>query len=193
VTGSVARLRARARGLAVPARPAWLASALCNGPARRPGDPLRRPHVRSLGARWPCFSVRARRGDRREPHGRADGAAARKASTSAVRSGATAPDDDQERRGRLLLPGKGAALGHRLARPLAAASDDGCCFYVNWRLPTGVLQWIVMLRGRGVWVLVRMVVVGSGWSRCQTRRARWRLRQRMASRRVLPSACLRAR
>jgi len=29
-------------------------------------------------------------------------------------------------------------------------ADDGCCFYVNWRLPTGVLQWIVMLRGRGV-------------------------------------------
>jgi murein DD-endopeptidase MepM/ murein hydrolase activator NlpD len=31
-----------------------------------------------------------------------------------------------------------------------------------------------------------------GWSRCQMRRARWRLRQRMASRPVLPSARLRA-
>jgi hypothetical protein len=35
-----------------------------------------------------------------------------------------APDDDQERRGRLLLLGKGAALAHRLARPLAAESDE---------------------------------------------------------------------
>jgi hypothetical protein len=33
-------------------------------------------------------------------------------------------DDDQERRGRLLLLGKGAVLAHRLARPLAAESDD---------------------------------------------------------------------
>jgi hypothetical protein len=70
---------------------------------------------------------------------------------------------------------------------------DGCCFYVKSRVPVGVLQWIVTLRVRRVGVLVGMVVAGSGWSRCQTRRARWRLRQRIASRRVLPSACLRAR
>jgi hypothetical protein len=35
-----------------------------------------------------------------------------------------ASDDDQERRGRRLLLGKGAVLGHRLAHPLAAESDD---------------------------------------------------------------------
>ena len=34
---------------------------------------------------------------------------------------------------------------------------------------------------------------GGGWRRCQMRRARWRLRQRIASRRLLPSACFRAR
>src|SRR4051794_41750394 len=34
---------------------------------------------------------------------------------------------------------------------------------------------------------------GRGWNSRQTRRARWRLRQRSASRRLLPSACLRAR
>jgi hypothetical protein len=33
-------------------------------------------------------------------------------------------DDDQERSGRLLLLGKGAVLAHRLARPLAAESDE---------------------------------------------------------------------
>jgi hypothetical protein len=33
-------------------------------------------------------------------------------------------DDNQERRARLLLLAKGAALAHRLARPLAAESDD---------------------------------------------------------------------
>ena len=33
-------------------------------------------------------------------------------------------DDDQERRGRLLLLGEGAVLAHRLARPLAAESDE---------------------------------------------------------------------
>jgi transposase len=70
---------------------------------------------------------------------------------------------------------------------------DGCCFYVNSKLPVGVLQWIVMVRVGRAGVLAGMVVSGSGWSRCQTRRARWRLRQRMASRRVLPSACRRAR
>jgi hypothetical protein len=77
-------------------------------------------------------------------------------------------------------------------RPLEAVMTDGCCFYVKSRLPIGVLQWIVTLRRVRV-VGVAMVVAGSGWSRCQTRRARWRLRQRIASRRVLPSACLRAR
>jgi hypothetical protein len=35
-----------------------------------------------------------------------------------------ASDDAQERRGRLLLLGRRAALAHRLARPLAAESDD---------------------------------------------------------------------
>ena len=33
-------------------------------------------------------------------------------------------DDDQERTARLLLLGKGAVLAHRLARPLAAGSDE---------------------------------------------------------------------
>ena len=33
-------------------------------------------------------------------------------------------DDDQERKGRLLLLGKGAVLAHRFARPLAAELDD---------------------------------------------------------------------
>jgi len=33
-------------------------------------------------------------------------------------------DDDQEYRGRLVLLGKGALLAHRLARPLAAESDE---------------------------------------------------------------------
>ena len=32
--------------------------------------------------------------------------------------------DDQKRTGRLLLLGKGAVPAHRLARPLAAESDD---------------------------------------------------------------------
>ena len=44
-------------------------------------------------------------------------------------------------------------------------------------------------------LMVMAVFLGSGgarWSRCQMRRARWRLRQRMASRWVLPSAVLRA-
>jgi hypothetical protein len=35
-----------------------------------------------------------------------------------------ATDDDQERRGRRLLLGKGAVLAHRLARPLAAELDE---------------------------------------------------------------------
>jgi hypothetical protein len=33
-------------------------------------------------------------------------------------------DDDQERRGRLLLLGKGAVLAQSVARPLAAESDE---------------------------------------------------------------------
>jgi hypothetical protein len=33
-------------------------------------------------------------------------------------------DDDRERRGGVLLLGKGAVLAHRLARPLAAELDD---------------------------------------------------------------------
>jgi hypothetical protein len=33
-------------------------------------------------------------------------------------------DDDQERRVRLLLLGKGAVLAHRFERPLAAELDD---------------------------------------------------------------------
>jgi hypothetical protein len=37
---------------------------------------------------------------------------------------APATDDDQERRGRLLLLGKGAVLAHGLARALAAESDE---------------------------------------------------------------------
>jgi hypothetical protein len=37
---------------------------------------------------------------------------------------APASDDDQERRGRLLPPGKGAVPAHRLARRLAAESDE---------------------------------------------------------------------
>ena len=36
----------------------------------------------------------------------------------------TGMNDDRERRGRVLLLGKGAVLAHRLARPLAAESDD---------------------------------------------------------------------
>jgi choline kinase len=42
---------------------------------------------------------------------------------TAVRD-APAPDDDQERRGRRLLLGKGAVLAHRFANPLAAESDE---------------------------------------------------------------------
>jgi hypothetical protein len=37
---------------------------------------------------------------------------------------ALAPDDDEERRGRLLLLGKGADLADLLARPFAAESDE---------------------------------------------------------------------
>ena len=35
-----------------------------------------------------------------------------------------AADDDQARRGRLLLLGKGAVLAHRFERPLAAELDE---------------------------------------------------------------------
>jgi hypothetical protein len=42
-----------------------------------------------------------------------------------VRADRASPlDDDQERRGRRLLLGKGAVLGHYLERPLAAESDE---------------------------------------------------------------------
>ena len=41
-----------------------------------------------------------------------------------VDTGAFEMDDDRERRGRVLLLGKGAVLAHRLARPLAAESDE---------------------------------------------------------------------
>jgi hypothetical protein len=37
---------------------------------------------------------------------------------------ASASDDDQERRVRLLLLGKGAVLARRFERPLAAGMDD---------------------------------------------------------------------
>src|SRR3954470_23067260 len=74
-----------------------------------------------------------------------------------------------------------------------AGSVDGCRFYVNCSVPVGRLQWIVVTCFGRLGVLVGMVVCGSGWRRCQTRRARCRLRQRMASRRVLPSAWRRVR
>ena len=47
-----------------------------------------------------------------------------RASAWAVKSGATALDDEEKRRGRLLLLGKGAVLAHRFDRPLAAESDE---------------------------------------------------------------------
>jgi hypothetical protein len=40
------------------------------------------------------------------------------------RADAVAPDDDQERKGGLLLLGKRAVKAHRLARALAAESDE---------------------------------------------------------------------
>jgi hypothetical protein len=68
--------------------------------------------------------------------------------------------------------------------------------YVKVGAPAGVLRWMMtpgleMTGGRS-----RSRVVGVGGAVCRslkTRRARWRLRQRSASRRLLPSACLRAR
>ena len=45
-------------------------------------------------------------------------------SVSVVDYETSALDDDRERRGRVLLLGKGAVLAHRLARPLAAESDE---------------------------------------------------------------------
>src|SRR4051812_32551473 len=73
-------------------------------------------------------------------------------------------------------------------RDCGHGSFDGCRFYVNCGRPVGRLQLIVRTRVGRLGALVAVDVVGSGWRRCQTRRARWRLRQRMASRRVLPSA-----
>src|SRR5215216_6057580 len=78
----------------------------------------------------------------------------------------------------------------------------GGCSYVKVGAPMGVLQWIMrpaleMTGGRyptGVGVIDGVVGVGDGGCRSlKTRRARWRLRHRSASRRVLPSFCLRAR
>ena len=46
------------------------------------------------------------------------------ASVRGSSSQALARDDDQERREKLLLLGKGAVLAHRLAHPLAAESYD---------------------------------------------------------------------
>jgi hypothetical protein len=42
----------------------------------------------------------------------------------ADKPGAPALNDERERRGRLLLLGKGAVLAHHVARALAAESDD---------------------------------------------------------------------
>jgi hypothetical protein len=46
------------------------------------------------------------------------------ASVARVDHETPALDDDQERRARLLLLAKGAVLAHRLARPVAAESDE---------------------------------------------------------------------
>jgi hypothetical protein len=46
------------------------------------------------------------------------------ASASLANPCAPVLDDDQERRGRLLLLAKEQVLAHRLARPLAAESDE---------------------------------------------------------------------
>jgi hypothetical protein len=48
----------------------------------------------------------------------------RKAGVFGRRSHVLARDDEEERRVRLLLPGKAAVLAHRLERPLAAEMDD---------------------------------------------------------------------
>ena len=47
-----------------------------------------------------------------------------RAGASAVKSAATALDDDEVRRVRLLLLGKAAVLAHRYERPLAAEMDE---------------------------------------------------------------------
>src|SRR3954470_23971083 len=71
----------------------------------------------------------------------------------------------------------------------------GGCSYVKEKLLVERLQWMVrtLLAGLAGVVSVGAAVGAGGWRSFQTRRARWRLRQRRASRRVLPSACLRAR
>jgi hypothetical protein len=56
--------------------------------------------------------------------------------------------------------------------------------HVKAKLPRGRLQWIVTRR---------LSMVSAGCSSFQMHRARWRLRQRMASRLLLPSERLRAR
>ena len=55
----------------------------------------------------------------------------------------TGTDHDQERRERLPLLGKGAVLAHRLARPLAAQSDEK---QRRWRAPS---RWRIHLRHGG--------------------------------------------
>jgi hypothetical protein len=68
----------------------------------------------------------------------------------------------------------------------------GCCSYVKHGIGAGALVAIVVELGAGA--AASGAAAGGATSRSfQTRRARWRLRQRSASLRDLPSACLRAR
>ena len=57
-----------------------------------------------------------------------------RAGASAVESAATALDDDEERRGRLPLFGKGAVPAHLLAGPFAAESDE---YEQRWQCVSG--------------------------------------------------------
>ena len=59
------------------------------------------------------------------------------------------------------------------------------------RIRRGTSRLLLLCQCIDVVGVVGLVGVG-GWRSCQMRRVRWRLRQRMASRVVLPSACLRA-
>jgi hypothetical protein len=73
---------------------------------------------------------------------------------------------------------------------------DGCCSYVKQGMTAGAVPGLVTVVVRfGPARVAPLVVVGASglWSIFQTRRARWRLRQRSASLRDLPSACLRSR
>src|SRR5215217_6804434 len=84
-----------------------------------------------------------------------------------------------------------AASGASRRPPLAPELDDGCRSYVKQGMGVGALAAIV---GRVVAGAAVGAVAGAGVCRSfQTRRARWRLRQRSASLRDLPSVCLRAR